>query len=189
MKKETKTEKFNIELTFTSLFVLFVFCFFGFIYPNHIYFQEQLQLFLLTPEFLCNYLSLPGGVSAYLGGFLVQFFALPLVGAAVVSALALLLQQTLKYLLKSLGLSQNFYPLSFFPAVNYCMLLCDEFYPLSGLLGLTLAVLFSLLYLKIKREGLRTWLLIPFYALLFYVVGGASLVLLIVAWYLKTKKK
>ena len=178
MKKETKTKtkNFNVELILSSLFTLFVFCFFAFIYPNHLYFQEQLQLFLLTPEFLCSHLSLPGGASAYLGGFLVQFFALPFVGAAVVVALVLLLQQSLKYLLKLLGLSQSFYPLSYFPAINYCMLLCDEFYPLSGLVGLSLAMLFCLLFLKIKTEGLRTWLLFPFYALLFYITGGASMV-------------
>ena len=50
-----------------------------------LYYHEQVQLFRFDSFYLRSYLGMPGGVCAYLGSFLTQFYFYPVVGALVIA--------------------------------------------------------------------------------------------------------
>lgn len=63
--------------------------FFQYAYPCHLFYQEQNQLFLLTPEYVGSYFPERGGVARLVGDFLTQFYYYRYAGA-VILALCLL---------------------------------------------------------------------------------------------------
>ena len=63
--------------------------------PAWMSFHEQYQLFLSTGTFFYQYMSLPGGLAAYVAQWLVQFFLLPAAGALVMAMLMALLHAAL----------------------------------------------------------------------------------------------
>lgn len=73
-----------------------VFFFFQFFYAYHLFFKEQIQLFLYTPDYLLTYFEKPAWLARLSGDFLTQFFYLrgggPLVLALLFSAEWLLLR-------------------------------------------------------------------------------------------------
>ena len=69
MTKASKTVAFSSSL----IYAVAVFLFFRFIYPYHIHYQEQFQLFEFTGAYFSDVVSVPGGFADYLGRFLTQF--------------------------------------------------------------------------------------------------------------------
>ena len=63
------------------LFGVAVLLFFGLVYPHHLHYQEQFQLFLLDSAYVWDVIKLPGGVADLLGRFCTQFFLYAWVGA------------------------------------------------------------------------------------------------------------
>jgi hypothetical protein len=92
---------------FTTAFFLglFTFLFFQFVYPYHLFFKEQVQLFLYTPDYFFSYLCKPAWLGCYLGDYLTQFYYLRGGGATVLSFLILiewlLIGLTIKHLTHS----------------------------------------------------------------------------------------
>ena len=62
-----------------------LFCFLQMWYPFYFYYVEQLRFFPLTWACFEETGRQPGGLACWLGGFLLQFYHLPL-GGALVSA-------------------------------------------------------------------------------------------------------
>ena len=58
----------------TILFGVAVLLFFGLVYPHHLHYQEQYQLFLFDSNYLWEIVKQPGGVADLLGRFCTQFF-------------------------------------------------------------------------------------------------------------------
>jgi hypothetical protein len=168
------------EYLITGLFFSGIFIFFAFFYNNHLHFEEQTQLFLLTGDYFCTKMSFPGGFSGYVGGFLTQFYFLSLAGPLIIAILLTGIQQTTRHILKAVNGNIYYFPLSFLPALNASMILCDEFYPLSAVVGFLIALLFSWLYISIGKNTFRFIagvLLIP---LTYWLTGGSFLMLLAV---------
>ncbi|MFZ0280103.1 MAG: DUF6057 family protein [Bacteroidales bacterium] len=168
--------KISAEKTLLVLFTIASGTFFCFFYDNHLYQREQLQMFQLTFSYLIERLSVQGGFAIYFGEFFTQFFGIPLAGAAIISMFLVFLQMATRKLLFTISGNKNLEILSFLPAVGYWILLTQQFYYLSGLIGLLISVLASVFYLGIKRDKRRILsgiLLIP---LLYWLTGGAFLV-------------
>ena len=72
--------------------VLLVFAFFNFIYPYHIHYQEQMQMFRFGTDYFLESIRIPGGLADWTGGFLVQFFYHAPVGAFILAILTGLIQ-------------------------------------------------------------------------------------------------
>ena len=72
---------------FTILFGVAVFLFFGLVYPHHLHYQEQFQLFLFDSTYVWEIVKLPGGVADLLGRFCTQFFLFAWVGALIIALL------------------------------------------------------------------------------------------------------
>ncbi|MBE3087322.1 MAG: hypothetical protein IMZ64_14030, partial [Bacteroidetes bacterium] len=109
------------EYLFTGFFCAGIFVFFAFFYNNHLHFEEQVQLFLLTDDYFLLKMSYPGGFSGYLGGFLTQFYYLSLVGPLILTLLIFAIQQLTKHILFTINQNRSFFPLSFLPALNAAM--------------------------------------------------------------------
>jgi hypothetical protein len=167
----------NLEYLSTALFFAGVFIFFAFFYSSHLHFEEQTQLFLLSGDYFISKVAFPGGFSGYLGAFLTQFYYLSFAGPLILAGLMLAVQQLTKHILLSINSNDLFFPLSFLPALNAVMIMCDEFYPLSAVTGIIIALLAAFLYLKIKTVKYRFasgLFLIP---LTYWLAGGSYLML------------
>ena len=121
----------------TLFFGLAVLLFFGMLYPHHLHYQEQFQLFIFDSTYVWEIIKLPGGVADLLGRFCTQFFLFAWVGALIISVL-LSAVQLLTLRLASWG---RLYGLSFVPSCLLWLFLLDE----NALLGGVWAVLLSLL--------------------------------------------
>ena len=118
--KKNVNSKSNLQHTHTGLsflLLLLSFLYFGSVYPFHLHYQEQLQLFLLTPEYFWQTLSHPGGLSDYFSRFVTQFFCRPLFGAFLIALLLVALQRHLLVLTRCYKEGVAFEPLTFIPPI------------------------------------------------------------------------
>lgn len=79
-----------ITAGFFSAFAIILYFFWAFPYRAALGYREQLQLFQTTGSYFENLACRPGGMAAYAGEFLTQFFNNYWIGAAVITALMLL---------------------------------------------------------------------------------------------------
>ena len=70
------------------------------VHPEWLNYHEQNQLFLFSWSYFVERLSLPGGLADWMGEFLVQFYYVPALGAAVLGLLAVVLQRTVAAVLR-----------------------------------------------------------------------------------------
>lgn len=156
------------------------FIFFAFYYNSHLHFNEQFQLFLFTGDFFLEKLRFPGGFSGYIGGFLTQFYYLSLVGPIIITGLLLIMQLLMKRVLFYLYNSPILFPLSFVPSILSGMIICNEYYPLSAVIGFLLSIISGLIYMRIdqgKPRFIAGLILIP---VTYWLAGGSYTSLLLV---------
>lgn len=157
---------------FSSVSLLF----FSLFYYNHLYQREQTQLFELTTGYFLRSLSTQGGFAIYSGEFLIQFFRVPLLGALIITAWLVLLQHAAGRLINAICQTADVQFISWFPSLIYCILLTRQFYYLSGLIGLIIAVYASLWYVTTGRSNLRLLKGLIIIPLLYWLAGGGFLV-------------
>ena len=112
----------HLHLLFTLLFGVAVLLFFGLVYPHHLHYQEQYQLFLFDSNYVWEIVKLPGGVADLLGRFCTQFFLYAWVGALIIAVLLSVVQ----LLTLRLGKWGWLYGLSFVPSFLLWLFLLDE---------------------------------------------------------------
>jgi len=155
------------EVLFTILFGLAVTLFFAIVYPHHLHFQEQYQLFLFEGSYVYDVLSVPGGLADLLGRFCTQFFVYAKVGAVIMGVLLMAVQ-----LMTARFMGWNrFYGLSFVPALLLWIFMLDENALLGGVWAVILVMLISWDVNKLQNDTLRG--LISFLAavLLYWAAG------------------
>lgn len=153
------------------------FLFFQFMYPYHLFFKEQIQLFLYTPTFLHSYFSKPAALACLCGDFLIQFFYWrgggPLILATLFSAewwlVKTILQKNLR--LKNAALWALLPVTSDFTA--HLALLYTPRNTLSLLLVLILFMSFS----RINNKAFATTLFIILAAVGHWLFGNAIIIL------------
>jgi hypothetical protein len=158
------------------LFTSIPFLFFSIFYYQHIFQREQTQLFELGIGYFLKSLSYNGGFAIYTGEFLTQFFRIPVLGAFIITALLILLQQAFKRLIYAVWQSGHFSVISWIPSLLYCILLTRQFYYISGLIGLIIAVVASLWYIKTNRVKIRILKGLILLPVVYWLTGGAYLV-------------
>ena len=144
-------------------FAVGVFLFWAVPYYSVMSYQEQLQLFLWNTDYFWERVSLPGGLSDWLGEFLVQFYFIPLVGAAILAVLFLLMQ---RLTFCAMAWSKNggkpdgeafAFVLSFVPALLMWAYMGDE----NVMLGFVVACIFALLamwgYTRLQSTLMCRW--------------------------------
>lgn len=161
------------------LFAVAVFLFWAMPYYSVMSYQEQLQMFLWDDGYFWERVSIPGGLSDWLGEFLVQFYFAPLIGAGILAVLFLLMQRLTFCAMACLrnGEQQGgegfAFVLSFVPVLLMWAYMGDE----NVMLGFVVACIFALLamwgYTQIKAKWL-SWLVYPLaMAVVLYWTMGA----------------
>lgn len=160
-------------------FGIAVFLFWMLGYPEALCYQEQNQLFLWSGDYFVHDMSVAGGLADYLSEFLVQFYYLPALGAAILG-----------------GVFAAFYALTYLVAQGYakqplrwywvaaCLVpslwLLAAMGDIDVLLSFPVALIISLLMTWLMNEATRKWgarclvfegVLLP---LLFWIIGGAA---------------
>ncbi|MDX8338052.1 DUF6057 family protein [Draconibacterium sp. IB214405] len=173
MKRTETLQKILIPLAIAVV----TFLYFQFFYSYHLFFKEQLQLFLFTHDYLLHYFQKPAALAHLSGDFLTQFFYLrgggPMVLALVFALEWLLIQRTLK---------QTF---SIKTAVWWALLpVAADFvshlslaYPLANSMGLILIISFFLLIERIKHKTLASTLIVILSIFGHYFFGSTAFVL------------
>ena len=137
-------------------FGIAVFLFWMLGYPEALCYQEQNQLFLWSGDYFVHDLSVAGGLADYLSEFLVQFYYLPALGAAILG-----------------GVFAAFYALTYLVAQGYakqslrwywvaaCMIpslwLLAVMGDIDVLLSFPVALIISLFTTWLMNEATRKW--------------------------------
>ena len=152
------------------LFAIIVALFWVFPYRCALSFQEQYQLFLLTPSYFSERMSVPGGLADYVSEFIVQFYYLYAIGAILLALVFFCLQRLTWMLMRRCGASQAWYLQSFVPAIALWAYMGNENVLLSfaiALLGMEELMLHAL----IVRDRCRHWGALPLYLLIAIPAG------------------
>ena len=156
-----------------GLLVAACFSFFQFVLPYHLFFKEQMQLFLLSWEYFLSYWEKPAGLACYVGDFLTQFFYLR-AGGVITLSLTLLLEYLLAaQVVGRLGGGRYAAWLALLPVAADGFLHSGLYYGLQASVSLILAWFAFWAYTRIReprRAFVAALLLIP----CLYGMAGAS---------------
>ncbi len=95
--KKPKAKLISAALTAALGVCVFLFWYVGF--PHALSYHEQYQLFLWTSDYLLERISVPGGVSDWIGEFIVQFYYIEWIGALLLALLFMLLLRITRWLI------------------------------------------------------------------------------------------
>lgn len=152
------------------LFAVAVALFWAFPYRCALSYQEQYQLFLFTPSYFTERISVPGGLADYAAEFITQFYYVYAIGAILLALVFFCLQRLTWVLMRRSGVSQSWYLLSFIPAVALWALMGNENVLLSFAIAL-LAMEELMFHYIIVRDHSRGWVAPAVYLLIAVPVG------------------
>lgn len=158
-------------------------------YPHALGFQEQYQMFLFNSSYFMERITVAGGLSDYLSEFLVQFYYLPWLGAALLAVLGMTLQAFTWLSIKRFS-SSNLYLLSFIPALLVWAYMGEPDVLLCYEVGILLALACFLCYPGKSPFLLKTLLLAVAIPTLYWLIGPLALVFcgLVALFELKNKQ-
>lgn len=160
----------HLQGILSLLFAVAVALFWAFPYRCSLSYQEQYQLFLFTPSYFTERISVPGGLADYVGEFITQFYYVYAIGAILLALVFFCLQRLTWVLMRRSGVSQSWYLLSFIPAVALWALMGNENVLLSFAIAL-LAMEELMLHYIIVRDHSRGWVAPAVYLLIAVPVG------------------
>lgn len=159
-------------------FLLATWCFWAFIHPELLSYNEQLQMFLFKWNYLTERISVAGGVADYISEFIVQFYYWPAIGGFILALLLTLLQRLLWSVAKGLGVRSYVYPLSFIPVAALMAFLVNENALLSFAVSIVISIAAGRLWMCINNTLFRTITLLVLTPLLYWAAGPISIILL-----------
>lgn len=150
--------------------------FFGIFYRHHLHYQEQLQLFLTTSEYLSEVMSVPGGLAMYIGRFLTQFYQDSMQGALGIAVLLVALQRLVTDASFFVARKPLYGMLGCLPAVALWAVLCDENMLLSAAVAPVISLLAVAFYNRIANEKMRIVYLLCMTPSLYLLAGLAGFI-------------
>ena len=160
----------HLQGILSLLFTVAVALFWAFPYRCALSYQEQYQLFLFTPSYFTERISVPGGLADYVGEFITQFYYVYAIGAILLALVFFCLQRLTWVLMRRSGVSQSWYLLSFIPAVALWALMGNENVLLSFAIAL-LGMEELMFHYIIVRDHSRGWVAPAVYLLIAVPVG------------------
>lgn len=160
----------HLQGILSLLFAVAVALFWAFPYRCALSYQEQYQLFLFTPSYFTERISVPGGLADYAGEFITQFYYVYAIGAILLALVFFCLQRLTWVLMRRSGVSQSWYLLSFIPAVALWALMGNENVLLSFAIAL-LGMEELMFHYIIVRDHSRGWVAPAVYLLIAVPVG------------------
>ncbi|GAB6871428.1 DUF6057 family protein [Bacteroides rodentium] len=162
-----KTWKIGLSI----LFGVAVLLFWGSVYPAHLSYQEQFQLFLFDADYWWERIAVPGGLADYIAEYLTQFYYHVWAGACILAFLYVLLQRLTWKLAKEQGADDVYYPLSFLPVVLLWGFMGDENAMLSFPVAVLLALFAACSYIDLKGPWKRAVYVLVALPLLYWAAG------------------
>ncbi len=154
----------------------FSFVFFQFFYPYHLFFKEQIQLFLYTPDYFLSYFKKPAWLAAYSGDFLTQFFYLR-GGGAVILAFLFGIEWLLSVIvLKRITSSAKTGLWALLPASADWILHCTTLYGVSVSVGFILVLCMFLIYAALSEVWISYAILTIFSLTGYWLLGSSFLI-------------
>lgn len=150
--------------------------FFGIFYRHHLHYQEQLQLFLLTSDYLSEVMSVPGGLAIYIGRFLTQFYQDSMQGALGIAVLLVALQRLVTDAFSFVARKPLYGMLGCLPAVALWAVLCDENVLLSAAVAPVISLLAVAFYNRITSEKMRIIYLLCMTPAVYLLAGLAGFI-------------
>lgn len=171
----------NLVPWLTCLLMVAVGLFYGLLYPYHLHYYEQMQMFQFSSQYFWETVLVPGGLADYLGRFLTQFFHITWAGALIMALLYGIVYLT-SWLAVRNGLSgQNrlFWAILLLLPIRFLWINgCDE----NAMPALWIAFATSLLAVyvlkKIGNDTLRRIVALLAFIVMYAAVGPLSVVLM-----------
>lgn len=172
----------NTGLMLVVAFALLVssFLYLQFIIPYHIFFKEQIQLFVYDSNYLLSYFSKPGELACLTGDFFTQFLYLKGGGAVVISLLFFFEWLLIVRLLNSFGVKQLASLWALLPVIAEWMIIGAINYSIAMSVAFALVLLIIYLYIHIQNKVISVGLGILFIPILYLFIGGAMFLFLAV---------
>lgn len=164
------------KMGLTLLFGVAVLLFWGNLYPAHLAYQEQFQLFQDDTAYWWELVVMPGGLADYVGEFFTQFYYYPWVGAALLALLFMWLQRLCWFLMREQGTADTYYPLSFLPLLLLWSFMGDEHVLLSFPIALLMALLAAYGYTRMDGKWKHMFYVIVVLPLLYWSAGSAHFI-------------
>ena len=159
-----------ISAALSAAFFLLAFAFFNFIYPYHVHYQEQMQLFRFGWDYFHESIAVPGGLSDWIGGFLTQFFYYAPIGSFILAGLLGLIHMLVWKNLEHKTFAA--YPLTFLPSAAMFLFFCDENALITAAISIIAALSSSIALMKIRRTGMRCIISIALLPVMYMLTGG-----------------
>lgn len=166
------------KIILTAIMGVGIYIFFAFYYFGHLYYQEQLQLFILDFDYWKERIAVPGGFVDYIAEFLVQFYYYAWAGALIISLLLISIQLIFWRIMKKENLPDIYFPVSLIPAFSLVFYYCDEHALLSFAIALLIVLCAILKYTKFNKDWKRIIYLFFMLPFLYGLAGPVHFVFL-----------
>ncbi len=180
MANHTHIQAVALKCFLSLAFAASVFLFYLKLYPGHLAYHEQYQMFLFTTSYAAEVLALPGGLAEYMSRFSIQFFRIDWMGALWM-ALILVASQWLTWR-TMLHRPIWAYPLSFAPAIALWAYMCDENAMPTTVFALSLSLAAALLVTRARNANLRYALALIGIPVMYIACGPLAVVFPIVVF-------
>lgn len=161
------------------LYGVFVSTWFG-IYNRYIvlHYHEQMQLFRFDGFYFRSYLGMPGGLIAYAGSFLTQFYVYPVAGSLLIAAIVMASCLFFYRICRFYGPIGRLFFVPFVPSVFLMMSFMDIYFDMSMALG---SLFFLIVFERYMARPLPTRFVVgPIgIAVTYLIAGGIALLLLV----------
>ncbi|MDR1161549.1 MAG: DUF6057 family protein [Tannerellaceae bacterium] len=140
----------------------------------HFLFIEQNQLFLFSGSYIGERVVAPGGVALLVGEFLVQFFVLPYVGAALTALLLTGVGALTALICRRIAPGASLYLFYFLPVLSLLFMHFNFNYQIQGTVAFLFLLLFIYLYLLVDAFRYRLLMAVFVVPLLFWLGGPVA---------------
>ncbi|MGQ9620243.1 MAG: DUF6057 family protein [Bacteroidales bacterium] len=150
-----KISKYPVIFSWSVVFLVFIlhFLYFAVLNRYHLAYQEQIQLFRFDRNYFLDLLAKQGGISEYIGSFLIQFYLSAPAAAMIVTFVTIVTFFLYRFIFNKLVIKSILWPL--LPVYLLVILQSDYVYYVSYTIGFLLAITFFLLYISLKNNYIR----------------------------------
>lgn len=159
-----------IVRTMSAIFFLAHFAYFRFFACYHLVYQEQTQLFLYNADYFSSFMAKPGGLSSFLGAFLIQFYQNPAIAALIVTLLSIALFFISVRMLSHYRVNGILW--SIIPVMLLTALQSHQLYLPGTTIGLLISCLFFLFYISIDKDKFRYLLGFAGCTFIYFIAGS-----------------
>lgn len=155
-----------------------------------LFYREQSQMFLFSPEYFRQYLEQPGGITAYAASFLTQFFYYPAVGAGIYLLIFLGLYRIFKLVLNEFSLFGRSFIAALIPGMLFLPASINLQFDIADELAIIFALSGFILLTKMIRNRFYD-VFVPLAISVFYILvgGNVALILILFIFYLFVKQQ